>query len=308
MNDDSNSCFHTLITSLLPGLFCAVLIGAPANSEASCNQDQFTIDAIEKNGAVELHAVNSSDVPLAITLQVWTRYMTADRPRTVTDTVAPGSSRLYMVLTETDEGKGSEYGFDCASTIGSSDAKHDENQLYRLPYETGKSYYVLQGYGSRLSHTGPEEFTVDFKMPEGTAVHAARGGIVVKVEESNSIGCWKNGCGKYANYIVILHDDWTTGEYYHLQHNGALVELGEKVVAGQKIGLSGDTGNSALPHLHFGVYRAAPWGKFQSVPVQFSSADGIVRKPRRGGRYEAVSNLSSVRNHADAGDGNRSLH
>lgn len=308
MNDDRNSHFLSLHRLCLLALFCAVLIGTPTISAATCSQDLFEIKSIEKDDSVELHAVNSSDVPIAITLQVWTRYMTADRPRSVTETVAPKSSQLFMVLRETNQDKASDFGFDCASTIGSIDAKHDEDQLYRLPYEAGKSYYVLQGYGSRLSHTGPEEFTVDFQMREGTAVHASRDGTVVKVEESNSIGCWRGGCGKYANYIVILHDDWTTGEYYHLQQDGVLVELGERVVAGQKIGLSGDTGNSALPHLHFGVYRAAPWGKFQSIPVQFSSADGIVRKPRRGGLYEAVSHRSSAQSQADADDSGRSLH
>ena len=288
-------------------LLGALSVTAPALSRANCVQDQFRIDAVEIDGTVEIYASNSREVPLTITIQVWTRYMTADRGKTITETVAPNESRLFMVLQETNTKK-SLYGFDCASTIGSVDATHDDEFLYRLPYETGKSYYVLQGYGSRLSHTGPEEYTVDFKMREGTPVHAARGGSVVKMEESHSRGCWRAGCGEYANYIVILHDDWTTGEYYHLQQNGALVTLGERVETGAMIGLSGDTGNSALPHLHFGVYRAAPWGKFHSVPVQFNSVDGIVRIPRRGGRYQAVSTTPSALSNANADNDSRSLH
>ncbi len=221
--------------------------------------------------------------------------MTADRPKTVTETIPPNASQLVMVLRKTNTNKRSRYGFDCKWTVGSIHAIHDEDLLYRLPYESGKSYYVLQGYGARMSHTGPEQYTVDFNMHEGTPVHAARGGIVARTEGSHSKGCWKNDCGKYANYIVILHDDWTTGEYYHLQKHGVLVAVGDRVVAGQQIGLSGNTGNTTMPHLHFGVYRATPWGKFQSIPVQFNSADGPVRKPRSGGRYQAVSNQSSAR-------------
>ncbi len=308
MNSKANGKNHSPHNLRLLILFCAISMAAPALSEARCSQDRFEIQTIKDDGTIKLRAVNSSDVPITITLQVWTRYMEADRPRTVTETVAPNESQLFMVLSETGSEKKSRYGFDCASTIGSIHAKHDDRLLYRLPYAVGKSYYVLQGYGSRLSHTGPEEYTVDFKMREGTPVHAARGGVVVKMEESHSRGCWRDGCGKYANYIVILHDDWTTGEYYHLQKNGALVELGDRVVAGQEIGLSGDTGNSALPHLHFGVYRAAAWGKFHSVPVHFRSIDGIVRKPRRGGRYQAVSTRSSAHNQADADDGSYTLH
>ena len=288
-------------------LLGALSIAAPTLSQAKCVQDQFQIDAVEIDGTVEIYASSSQEVPLTITIQVWTRSMTVDRGKTVTETVAPNESRLFMVLQETNKRK-SRYGFDCASTIGSINATHNDELLYRLPYETGKSYYVLQGYGSRLSHTGPEEFTVDFKMREGTPVHAARGGLVVKMEESHSRGCWRAGCGAYANYIVILHDDWTTGEYYHLQQHGALVTLGERVESGEMIGLSGDTGNSALPHLHFGVYRAAPWGKFHSVPVQFSSVDGIVRIPRRGGRYQAISIAPAALSNANADNYNRSLH
>ena len=60
---------------------------------------------------------------------------------------------------------------------------------------------------------GLEEFAIDVDMPIGTPVHAARAGVVARVEESHSKGCWEDGCGKYANYIVILHGDGTTGEY-----------------------------------------------------------------------------------------------
>lgn len=280
----------------------------PAIATAECPADWVQINARENGDSVELHGANSRDVPITITLQVWTRHMSADRSKTVTETVPPRESQLFIVLSSHDDSKKSRYGFDCDWTIGSIDATHDEDLLYRLPYETGKSYYVLQGYGSRLSHTGREQYTVDFNMREGTPVHAARGGIVARTEESHSRGCWKSGCGKYANYIVIVHDDWTTGEYYHLKKNGVLVEIGDRVVAGQKIGLSGNTGNSTMPHLHFGVYRAAQRGKYQSIPVQFSSIDGVVRKPRRGGLYQAISTQSSASSQSESGANSRSLH
>ncbi len=66
-----------------------------------------------------------------------------------------------------------------------------------------------------------------------------------------------------------------------------LVELGDRVTAGQKVGLSGNTGHTTTPHLHFAVYRAAEWGTTQSVPVRFASADGVIDRPRRGARYRA---------------------
>ncbi|MFQ6006281.1 MAG: M23 family metallopeptidase [Woeseia sp.] len=285
---------------LVPGILVLVV---PAIVHAECPEDWIDIKSVRQGDTVELYAANPTEFPIALTFRAWTRNMKADRPRTVTETVPPGTSHQLIVLRKARQDRQSRYGYDCKWTVGSIDATHDDGVLYRLPYATGKSYYVLQGYGSRLSHTGREEYTVDFYMEEGTAVHAARDGIVARIEESNSKGCWQGGCAKYANYIVILHDDWTTGEYYHLQKNGALVEVGDHVVAGQKIGLSGNTGNSAMPHLHFGVYRAAPRGSYHSVPVHFGSVDGIVRKPRRGGRYPAVSIRSSAGRKAER-DGN----
>jgi murein DD-endopeptidase MepM/ murein hydrolase activator NlpD len=159
--------------------------------------------------------------------------------------------------------------------------------VYSFPYSSGKSYRIVQGYGSRFSHTGLEEFAIDFDMPVGTPVHAARSGVVARVEDSHSKGCWEDGCGRYANFIVVLHSDGTTGEYYHLNKNGSLVEVGDSVSQGQMIGYSGNTGHTTMPHLHFAVYRAVDWGDTQSIPVRFRSADGIIDRPRRGRRYQA---------------------
>ena len=146
----------------------------------------------------------------------------------------------------------------------------------------------LQGYGSKFSHTGLEEFAIDLDMPVGTAVHAARAGVVARVEESHAKGCWDDGCGDFANFVVILHSDGTTGEYYHLQQDGVLVEVGDTVRQGDKIAWSGNTGHTTMPHLHFAVYRATEWGLTQSIPVRFQSADGIITRPRRGARYQAL--------------------
>jgi murein DD-endopeptidase MepM/ murein hydrolase activator NlpD len=307
MTTKNKSLPHSLRKLYVAMIFSTVATAIPAIASAECEEDWIQISTRKNGETVEFRAKNAREIPLTVTLQVWTKHMSAGRPRLVTETVPPESSQLLMVLHETNGEQESRYGFDCEWTIGSINAKHDEELLYRLPYATGKSYYVLQGYGSRLSHTGREQYTVDFNMREGTPVHAARGGIVARAEESNSKGCWKGGCGKYANYIVILHDDWTTGEYYHLQKDGVLVDVGDSVVAGQQIGLSGNTGNSTMPHLHFGVYRAAVQGKYQSIPVQFNSVDGIVRQPRRGGLYQAVA-MSSANSLVEIEDLTRTLH
>jgi murein DD-endopeptidase MepM/ murein hydrolase activator NlpD len=256
---------------------------------AACADDWLGVDEVRDGGNLAILATNLREFPITFTLRVRPGGVVAEGPRTITETLGGKQSRLVMRLKEQGGDRRGGYRISCDWTIGDKDALHDEEQLYLLPYESGKSYRVLQGYGSRFSHIGLEQYAVDFNMSVGTPVHAARAGVVAKIEESNHRGCWDDGCGAYANYIVILHNDGTTGEYYHLSKNGALVEVGDHIIAGQKIALSGNTGHTTMPHLHFAVYRAAEWGNTQSIPVRFLSSAGIVESPRRGGRYQATS-------------------
>ena len=273
-------------TNDLAAAAMALLVCSSVN--ADCREDWICVNAVDQGGNIELRAQNLQNFPVTYTLRVRTRYFDVAGPTTVTRTLAPQESARVMMLNLADERLTGRYRYFFEWTVGDKDAAHDDDYLYALPYAGGRSYRVLQGFGSRFSHTGLEAFAVDFDMPEGTPVHAARGGVVARVEESHSIGCWEDGCGRYANYIVILHDDGTTGEYYHLQQDGALVEVGDPVKRGQKIGLSGNTGHTTMPHLHFAVYRATEWGNTQSIPIRFRSADGLVMRPRHGARYQAT--------------------
>lgn len=259
----------------------------PGLARAGCKDDWICIDEIDNNGDVILVAQNLRDFPITYTLRVRARDYAVAGPNTVTRTLEGKQSQQVMRLQ--DKGDKSFYRYDFKWTVGRMDARHDDNYIYSLPYQDGNAYRVLQGYGSRFSHQGNEEFAVDFDMDTGTAVHAARDGIVARIEESHSKGCWEDDCGQYANFVVILHSDGTTGEYYHLDHEGVLVNVGDTVARGQVIALSGNTGHTTMPHLHFAVYRPLSWGRTQSIPVRFQSTDGIIDRPRRGGRYPAHS-------------------
>ena len=91
-------------------------------------------------------------------------------------------------------------------------------------------------------------------MPIGTKITAIRGGIVVKVVETNNKNCGKEVCKKYNNLIVIYHSDGTFAEYTHIKQNGSVVEVGDKIIKGQLIGYSGNVGWSTGPHLHLLVF------------------------------------------------------
>lgn len=257
-------------------------------SNASCPDGWLEFEKIAKNGQVVFTALNHSDIPLTFTMDFDLRRLSASRNKTFTESLAPNEARHVVTLTRRDSSTPGNYQYSTRCTIGNKDADHNDDVLYLLPYALGRSYRVIQGYGSRFSHTGREAYTVDFYMKEGTSVHAARAGVVARTEESHSIGCWEKHCGAYANFIVVVHDDDTTGEYYHLQKDGVLVEPGQTISAGQLIGLSGNTGHTTMPHLHFGVYRAIANGREQSIPIRYLSAEGIINKPRSGGRYLAT--------------------
>ncbi len=263
------------------GLSAAAWPAAPE----SCSRDWVCVRRVDSGDRIDVVARNRQPYPVTISLRMAGRWFGRGARRTVTRTV-PGDSEVVMksFVPLQNAGPGN-YRFYYDWTVGDLEARHDDSYIYRLPYAEGVSFRVLQGFGSKFSHTGLEEFTVDFDMPVGTRVHAAREGVVAMVEESHNSGCWTRGCGRHANYVVILHADGTTGEYYHLSLNGALVEQGERVERGQLIALSGNTGHTTTPHLHFGVYRPKSWGQTQSLSVRFASDRGVLERPRSGRRY-----------------------
>ena len=124
---------------------------------------------------------------------------------------------------------------------------------YTLPWAVGASHVVLRGNcGAHPTHRGLARYAYDFAMPVRTYVRAARAGVVVGIEERYLDG---NGVPGKDNHVYILHSDGTVGRYAHLTRWGAPVKLGETVAQGDIIGLSGNTGSSLAPSLHFDVVR-----------------------------------------------------
>ncbi len=114
-------------------------------------------------------------------------------------------------------------------------------------------------------------------MPVGSMVVASRAGVVAEVKED----VLDDEHSRHLNYILIRHEDNTVGFYAHLQHLGSLVEEGDEVAQGQEIGLSGATGRTGGPVLHFGVYFSYPPVEGRDEPVTFSNAEGPL-DPRGG--------------------------
>src|SRR5262249_40427119 len=79
-----------------------------------------------------------------------------------------------------------EYSYTNYYKLGSSDARHDDSYCYQLPYAPGRSFRVTQAYDGKFSHKGSNRFAIDWDLPEGTPVYAARGGVVVKVKDDSN--------------------------------------------------------------------------------------------------------------------------
>ena len=150
----------------------------------------------------------------------------------------------------------------------------DTSYAYSLPFEPGTSHLLVQGYFSRYSHKN--RVALDFKMKRGTKVFAAREGVVVRIKVDGNKGGWNKKYRPFGNNIVIQHEDGSRAGYWHLQHNGALVKVGDTVRQGQPIGLSGKTGYALFPHLHFLVWRFGKNGEWLQTPTRFKTSKGII--------------------------------
>ena len=167
----------------------------------------------------------------------------------------------------------------CASGLTATErGAAAEQRRYRLPYAAGTSHLVVQAGPGPFSHKGRERHAVDFKMATGTRVLAARSGRVVQVKEDSNIGGSSRSYAPHGNRILVDHGDGSRAVYLHLMKDGALVDEGQLVRQGEVIGRSGDTGWSAMPHLHFHVERLRD-GAWASIPVAFEDVggDGIPR-------------------------------
>lgn len=163
-------------------------------------------------------------------------------------------SLLFVIFTSYEKA----YSFQSLKKVIDSDIKAHDLKIKELPkvdstakhlqfssseFSNPLSYmYVTSSFGSRkhpiankvLAHGG-----VDFRAASGTKVMASSSGIVQYAGKS----------GNYGNLVIINHKNGFETRYAHLSKIN--VKPGQKVEVGQAIALSGNTGRSTGPHLHF---------------------------------------------------------
>lgn len=166
---------------------------------------------------------------------------------------------------------------------------------YVLPFTVGSQYRVSRTFDHYTPlNGGVGLYAIDFAMPIGTTVTAARGGVVIAVEERFADS---DHADFHENWVMIRHPDATVARYIHLTQNGARVDVGDPVIPGQAIGLSGNSGASLGPHLHFDVqacgpnlppgYNSLPCG--QTQPLSFRNTMAHTCGLEAGRTYRAES-------------------
>lgn len=139
--------------------------------------------------------------------------------------------------------------------------------LYKLPFRYGSTYNCSVGNMEGYHKTyGTKAY--DFRCMEGTPLYAIRGGTVTYVVETFTTGGPTIDFVEQANQVWVEHEDGTTARYCHLMPYGALVTLGETVVQGELIALSGNTGFSTGPHLHLDVKAS----HYETIQFEFADA------------------------------------
>lgn len=148
---------------------------------------------------------------------------------------------------------------------------------YLLPLQQS-GMKIDQGYGGSFSHTDPQNlYAIDFSAAVGTPVVAARDGVVMQVESDfDQAGLNLEKYGGRANFVRIVHDDGSMALYAHLKLEGVLVRVGQRVRAGQQIGLSGNTGFTTGPHLHFAL-QVNRGMRLLSIPFRMRGVQGELR-------------------------------
>lgn len=156
-----------------------------------------------------------------------------------------------------------------SATMGDPKSKVNLNKI-ALPFPKNKKYKIIQGYNGKYSHSSAySKYAIDFNLAVGDTICAVADGYIVGVIKDYKYGGGSKKWRDYANFITVFHPEMNIyTQYVHLDHQGSLVQVGDAIKKGQPIGISGETGYTDMPHLHFNVLVASEKG-MKSIPVEF---------------------------------------
>ncbi|MBL0028478.1 MAG: M23 family metallopeptidase [Rhodanobacteraceae bacterium] len=215
--------------------------------------------------------VNKIAGPVAVQLEfVDAENVAAEPPLPLQTVLGSFEQRVVAKAFPADRYQNSRFGLRYVAAPGDPSARHDDSVRYSVPFAAGTKFVLAQGFNGPFTHTGVQSrYAVDLGVDEGTPVLCAREGTVMMVEEDFfGAGLDKERFGSRANHVRVLHADGSMGVYAHLKLESARVQPGQHVRRGQVLGLSGNTGFSTGPHLHFAVQVNRDM-ELASIPFRF---------------------------------------
>ena len=230
------------------------------------------------NGVVNVYVNNRLAGPLQVQLSAGSsaRNMDAWPSLPVTYLLEPRKRQFLTQLQAIDANAPMIRDLKSLRVPGDPHAIPDEVN-YSLPIDENSRWELGQEFNGEYSHSDEQNrYAVDFIVPIGTPVLAARAGVVMEtIANYDSGGQNAKIYADRANFIRILHDDGSMALYAHLKESGILVNTGQRVGLGEPIGYSGNTGFSSGPHLHFAL-QINTGMRLVSIPFKMVGPQGFL--------------------------------
>ncbi|HMX57966.1 MAG TPA: M23 family metallopeptidase [Leptospiraceae bacterium] len=269
---------HRAFAALKVATLATVILCNPLSrslsAEPSCAIGMGTVcvDAVQRGETVTFTAQNRETYEVTITINGNLKNMTSSMRLPYSRTL-PGKFNGPILTWKANPRGAWSWTYTFNWTPGSLEGRHDSSVVYDLPFHG--AHKIVQGFHGSFSHTGDFEYAVDWEMPVGTSVFAAREGVVIGARSNMNEGGPEERYRNSANFVLIRHSDGSIGSYDHFKQGGVAVRVGDRVERGTLIGYSGNTGFSGGPHLHFFVFRAKDGFTRESFPIKFNTASGV---------------------------------
>lgn len=253
---------------------CATAGPGPGTFEEINCAWRVCITSLTTTSGKAYRAVNEEPVPATIVLTF--RSPGNLRPGAhlpIERVIPPESSGILVRLSSIVQNQSIRARVTIAIDLGSSTTEPDADHLYAVPFGGDARRELIQGFDGAESHSASMRYSLDFAMPVGTEVLAARAGTVLYLQDGFTEGRAHPDLLEQANLVVVAHSDGTMASYGHLTA-GIPVSVGDVVDEGDVLGLSGATGFVGQPHLHFHVGLRMLGSPGRTIPVELRGRGG----------------------------------
>jgi len=261
-----------LFLLLLTG--CATATGRPDNRSLGNCAWRVCVRALNTASGRAYQAINREPVPATIVLTFRSPGNLQPGAHVPIETVVPAESDLILVHMRNvlqDPSIGAELSI--AIDLGASTTEADVDYAYAVPFGGTRARELIQGFDGADSHLASMRYSLDFAMPQGTPILAARAGTVFYLQDRFTRGGPNPDLLERSNLVVVAHSDGTMASYGHLRL-GIRVTVGDTVRVGDWLGSSGATGYVGQPHLHFHVGKRLLGAPGRTIPIKLRGRDG----------------------------------